>query len=105
MDDCGLTWLHVFPFSPRKGTPAAKMPQVAGPLIRERAARLRAAGEEATRRHLDAQVGRRHLVLMESATLGRTEQFAEVLFGTGQPLGALVEAEIAGRDGERLRAA
>ncbi|WP_210530114.1 tRNA (N(6)-L-threonylcarbamoyladenosine(37)-C(2))-methylthiotransferase MtaB [Rubellimicrobium arenae] len=105
IEDCGLTWLHVFPFSPRKGTPAAKMPQVAGPLIRERAARLRAAGEDATRRHLDAQVGRRHLVLMESATLGRTEQFAEVTFGTAQPVGAIVEAGIERREGERLRAA
>jgi len=105
IEDCGLTWLHVFPFSPRKGTPAAKMPPVAGPVIRERAARLRAAGEEAARRHLDAQVGRRHGVLMESATLGRTEQFAEVLFRTEQPVGAIVEAGIAGREGERLRAA
>ena len=105
IEDCGLTWLHVFPFSPRKGTPAAKMPPVAGPLIRERAARLRAAGEEAARRHLDAQVGRRHAVLMESAALGRTEQFAEVLFAADQPVGALVEARITGREGERLHAA
>jgi threonylcarbamoyladenosine tRNA methylthiotransferase MtaB len=81
------------------------MPQVPGPAIRERAARLRAAGEEAARRHLDAQIGRRHKLLMESATLGRTEQFAEVLFGAEQPVGAIVEAGIAGREGERLRAA
>jgi len=105
VEDCGLTWLHVFPFSPRKGTPAAKMPPVPGPLIRERAARLRAAGEEAARRHLDAQAGRRHKVLMESPAMGRTEQFAEVLFPADQPVGAIVEARIAGREGERLRAA
>ncbi|MBP1806160.1 tRNA (N(6)-L-threonylcarbamoyladenosine(37)-C(2))-methylthiotransferase MtaB [Rubellimicrobium aerolatum] len=104
VEDCGLTWLHVFPFSPRKGTPAAKMPAVPGPVIRERAARLRAAGEAATRRHLDAQVGRRHLVLMESATMGRTEQFAEVSFAEERPVGALVEAVIRGVDGGRLAA-
>jgi threonylcarbamoyladenosine tRNA methylthiotransferase MtaB len=94
VEDCGLTWLHVFPFSPRKGTPAAKMPPVPGPLIRERAARLRAAGEEAARRHLEAQVGRVHRVLMESPRLGRTEQFAEVAFDADRPVGAIVEATI-----------
>jgi threonylcarbamoyladenosine tRNA methylthiotransferase MtaB len=105
IEDCGLTWLHVFPFSPRKGTPASKMPQVPGPVIRERAARLRAVGEEAARRHLDAQIGRQHRVLMESATLGRTEQFAEVTFAAEQPVGGIVEVGIAGREGERLLAA
>jgi threonylcarbamoyladenosine tRNA methylthiotransferase MtaB len=104
VQDCGLTWLHVFPFSPRKGTPAAKMPAVPGPVIRERAARLRAAGEEAARRHLEAQVGRRHLVLMESATLGRTEQFAEVGFGEDRPVGAIVDATIQGVTSGRLAA-
>ncbi|TNC46983.1 tRNA (N(6)-L-threonylcarbamoyladenosine(37)-C(2))-methylthiotransferase MtaB [Rubellimicrobium rubrum] len=104
VQDCGLTWLHVFPFSPRKGTPAAKMPAVPGPVIRERAARLRMAGEEAARRHLDAQVGRRHPVLMESATLGRTEQFAEVVFGEDRPVGAIVDATIRGVAAGRLAA-
>jgi threonylcarbamoyladenosine tRNA methylthiotransferase MtaB len=94
IEDCGLTWLHVFPFSPRKGTPAAKMPPVPGPVIRERAARLRQAGEEAARNHLSAQVGRRHRVLLESPRMGRTEQFAEVAFGTDQPVGRIVEAAI-----------
>jgi threonylcarbamoyladenosine tRNA methylthiotransferase MtaB len=102
--DCGLTWLHVFPFSPRKGTPAAKMPQVPGPVVRERAARLRAAGEAAAGRHLRAQVGQRHRVLMESPTLGRTEQFAEVAFEAGQPVGAIVETAIRGVDSGRLLA-
>jgi threonylcarbamoyladenosine tRNA methylthiotransferase MtaB len=102
--DCGLTWLHVFPFSPRKGTPAAKMPQVPGPAVRERAARLRVAGEEAAGRHLGAQVGQRHRVLMESPTLGRTEQFAEVAFAAGQPVGAIVETAIRGVDSGRLLA-
>jgi threonylcarbamoyladenosine tRNA methylthiotransferase MtaB len=93
VEDCGLTWLHVFPFSPRIGTPAAKMPQVPGSVIRDRAARLRSAGEEMARRHLQAQVGRMHRVLLESPRLGRTEQFAEVTFGQEQRVGTIVEAQ------------
>jgi threonylcarbamoyladenosine tRNA methylthiotransferase MtaB len=104
VEECGLTWLHVFPFSPRKGTPAAKMPAVAGPLIRERAARLRAAGEKAARRHLEAQVGRTHKVLMESPRMGRTEQFAEVSFRQDQPVGVLVDATIRGITAGQLAA-
>ncbi len=104
VEDCGLTWLHVFPFSPRKGTPAAKMPPVAGPVIRERAARLRAAGAAARARHLAAQVGRTHAVLMEGERLGRTEQFAEVAFTEPHPVGQVVAAAIRDRDGKRLLA-
>ncbi|WP_209425603.1 tRNA (N(6)-L-threonylcarbamoyladenosine(37)-C(2))-methylthiotransferase MtaB [Pararhodobacter sp. SW119] len=104
VEDCGLTWLHVFPFSPRKGTPAARMPQVAGPAIRERAARLRAAGQAREAAHLAAQVGRRHAVLMESPLMGRTEHFAEVDFDQPQPVGQVVGATIRGTDGARLRA-
>ncbi|MCB1363404.1 MAG: tRNA (N(6)-L-threonylcarbamoyladenosine(37)-C(2))-methylthiotransferase MtaB [Rhodobacteraceae bacterium] len=100
--DCDLTWLHVFPYSPRPGTPAARMPQVGGAATRERAARLRAAGAEQVERHLAAQVGRRHRVLMESAHTGRTEQFAEVRFAAPQPRGRIVTATIAGTDGARL---
>ncbi len=62
VEACGLTFLHVFPFSPRQGTPAARMPQVSGAVIRDRAARLRAAGDKALARHLAAQVGQRHPV-------------------------------------------
>ncbi len=105
VEDCGLTFLHVFPFSPRKGTPAARMPQVAGPAIRERAARLRAAGDAALARHLAAQVGRQHCVLTEGPLTGRTEQFAEVRLGTPRAEGALVTVRIAGHDGARLLAA
>ena len=76
VEDCGLTWLHVFPFSPRKGTPAARMPQVNGAAIRDRAARLRAVGDAAVARHLGAQVGTTHPVLMENPRMGRTPQFA-----------------------------
>jgi threonylcarbamoyladenosine tRNA methylthiotransferase MtaB len=104
VQDCGLTFLHVFPFSPRKGTPAARMPQVRGPEIKDRAARLRLAGDAALQRHLAAQVGRRHRVLTEGPRLGRTEGFAEVTFGTDQPEGSILEVEISGQDGSRLLA-
>ncbi|MCA0271924.1 MAG: tRNA (N(6)-L-threonylcarbamoyladenosine(37)-C(2))-methylthiotransferase MtaB [Proteobacteria bacterium] len=102
--DCDLTFLHVFPFSPRKGTPAARMPQVRGPEIRERAARLRAEGDAALARHLMAQKGQSHRILTESPRMGRTEQFTEVAFATDQPEGAIVEARITGAAGERLLA-
>jgi threonylcarbamoyladenosine tRNA methylthiotransferase MtaB len=104
VEECHLTWLHVFPYSPRKGTPAARMPQVEGGLIRARAARLRDAGDSAVARHLAAQQGKRHLVLMESPVMGRTEQFAEVDFSREQPEGAIVEATITGFNGQRLTA-
>ncbi|EKE44189.1 MiaB-like tRNA modifying enzyme [Oceaniovalibus guishaninsula JLT2003] len=104
IDACGLTWLHVFPYSARQGTPAAKMPAIDGARIRDRAARLRAAGEAAASRHLEAQTGRVHSVLMESPTMGRTEHFAEVAFQVPQPVGRIVKARIAGRDGARLTA-
>ncbi len=104
VEDCGLTWLHVFPYSPRKGTPAARMPQVHGTAIRDRAARLRAAGQQAVARHLAGQQGRRAEVLMESPRMGRTPQFAEVAFATDQPVGAVVPALIEGSAGTRLTA-
>ena len=102
VEECGLTFLHVFPFSPRKGTPAARMPQVKGPLVKERAARLRAAGDAALERHLAGQVGVTHRVLMEGPRMGRTEQFTEVEFGSDQPEGQIVMARITGFSGERL---
>ncbi len=102
--ECGLTFLHVFPFSPRKGTPAARMPQVRGPEVKDRAARLRAVGEAALAVHLDAQVGVTHRVLMEGARMGRTEQFAEVDFSVDQPEGQIVTVPILGVAGNRLTA-
>ena len=102
VEECGLTWLHVFPYSKRKGTPAARMPQVHGAAIRERAARLREAGAQRVAAHLAGEVGARRAVLMEAARRGRTEGFAEVVFGADQAVGAVVEAEIAGVEGERL---
>ena len=102
--DCGLTFLHVFPYSARKGTPAARMPRVPGPAIKDRAARLRAVGRDALLVHLRAQVGARHVVLTEGPRLGRTGQFTEVSFDRDMPEGALVDVTIAGHDGARLTA-
>ena len=102
--DCGLTFLHVFPYSARRGTPAARMPQVPGRVRRERAARLRAAGEAALAAHLKAQVGRAHRILTEGPRTGRTEGFAEVVFGSDQPEGVIVEAVVRGVAGGRLAA-
>ena len=102
--DCGLTFLHVFPFSPRKGTPAARMPAVPGAVIRDRAARLRAAGDAALAAHLAAQHGRRVQVLTEGPRLGRTPQFTEVAFAEDRPEGTLLDVTITGDDGRRLTA-
>ena len=106
IDDCGLTFLHVFPYSARKGTPAAKMPPVRGPVIKARAAQLRAAGDGALQRHLAAQIGQTHSVLMESPRMGRTAQFTEVDFAEGQPEGQpegqIVTARIIGASTTRL---
>ncbi len=104
VEECGLTFLHVFPFSARSGTPAARMPRVPGPAIRERAARLRAAGDAALARHLDSQVGRQHRILTEGPRLGRTEQFTEVAFAEDRPEGAILTLRITGQDGTRLAA-
>ena len=102
--DCGLTWLHVFPYSPRKGTPAARMPQVPGAQIKERAARLRALGEELAQAHLAAQIGRPHTLLMESPRMGRTAQFTETLLDHDQITGTLVAVTPRGHDGQHLLA-
>ena len=101
VEDCGLTHLHVFPFSPRPGTPAAKMPQVETARVKARAQRLRAAGEAALRRHLDAQIGRRLRLLTERNGLARAEDFTPARL-PGPPPGQIVEALITGHDGERL---
>jgi threonylcarbamoyladenosine tRNA methylthiotransferase MtaB len=102
--DCDLTWLHVFPYSPRPGTPAAKMPAVNGKLIKERAAKLRAAGATQVNLHLAAQTGKTHKILMENARMGRTEQFTEVLFDRDQPESQIVQARITGFAGQQLTA-
>lgn len=101
--DCNLTWLHVFPYSLRNGTPAARMPQVNGRDIKSRAARLRAAGEEQVALHLRAQIGKNHNVLMERPNMGRTQQFAEVLFTEPQPEGKIIATEITSASATQLR--
>ena len=104
IDECGLTWLHVFPFSARKGTPAARMPQLDKATIKDRAARLRAAGDAAVSRFVRAQTGKRHPILMENPQMGRTPHFAEVTLATPQPVGQIITATITGHDGHRLLA-
>ena len=104
VEECDLTWLHVFPYSPRPGTPAARMPAVAGATIKDRAARLRNAGDAKVREHLAAQIGQTHQVLMESPRMGRTAQFAEVTFETDQPEGQIVTAMITDQSDNQLRA-
>ncbi|MEJ6477760.1 MAG: tRNA (N(6)-L-threonylcarbamoyladenosine(37)-C(2))-methylthiotransferase MtaB [Octadecabacter sp.] len=96
VDECALTWLHVFPYSARTGTPAARMPAVNGKDIKSRAARLRAAGDAQVQRHLAAQLGKTHHVLMENPTMGRTTQFTEVVFDTEQPESQIITARITG---------
>jgi threonylcarbamoyladenosine tRNA methylthiotransferase MtaB len=103
--DCGLTQLHVFPFSPRPGTPAARMPPVRGDVVRERARRLRERGEAALRRHLDSEVGAIRRVLIERGNSGRTEQFTPVRFTAPVEAGFIVDAAIAGHDGKAMIAA
>jgi threonylcarbamoyladenosine tRNA methylthiotransferase MtaB len=101
--DCNLTWLHVFPYSVRNGTPAARMPQVNGRDIKSRAARLRAAGEEQVALHLRAQIGKNHNVLMERPNMGRTQQFAEVLFTEPQPEGKIIATKITSASATQLQ--
>jgi len=105
VDECGLTHLHVFPFSPRPGTPAAKMPQVPREIAKERAARLRARGEAALRAHLAGEIGRTRMALAENAGTGRTEGFALVKFARPAETGSVVPVTIAGHDGVQLLAA
>jgi threonylcarbamoyladenosine tRNA methylthiotransferase MtaB len=105
VEECGLTHLHVFPFSPRPGTPAARMPQLARAIVKERAARLRGHGALALRRHLDAEIGATRRVLIESHAQGRTEQFTPVLLAAPAEPGSIVELKIAGHDSKQLLAA
>ena len=104
ISDCNLTWLHVFPYSARTGTPAARMPPVNGTIIKTRAAKLRAAGDVQVQSHLRAQIGKMHLVLMESPHMGRTEQFTEVRFDAAQPESEIISTTIFGVEDTALRA-
>jgi threonylcarbamoyladenosine tRNA methylthiotransferase MtaB len=101
VEECGLTFLHVFPYSPRPGTPAARMPQVAGGAIKDRARRLRLVGEAALRKRLASEVGVTREVLIESGTAGRTEHFLPVAI-SGETPGLVKSLAISGHDGARL---
>jgi threonylcarbamoyladenosine tRNA methylthiotransferase MtaB len=101
VEECDLTFLHVFPYSPRPGTPAARMPQVSGDEIRQRAKRLREIGEAALQRRLSSEIGATRQVLIESNKQGRTEHFVPVSI-RGETPGAVRTLTISGNDGARL---
>jgi threonylcarbamoyladenosine tRNA methylthiotransferase MtaB len=103
--ECGLTHLHVFPFSPRPGTPAARMPQVQSGVVKDRAARLRANGAEALARHLQNEIGSTRRVLTERGGIGRTEQFIAVRLNAAVDPGVMLDVDIAAHDGRQLIAA
>jgi len=102
VDDCALTYLHVFPFSPRPGTPAARMPQLERGTIKERAARLRARGARRLHGFLDSERGREREVLMETRERGRTPQFVPVALASPRQPGDIVTARLGARDGDGL---
>ena len=104
VDDCGLTFLHVFPYSAREGTPAARMPQVHGATIARRAGELRDKGVVALKTHLAGAKGRRIQVLMENCGHGRSADFTPVRLDAEESAGALVEAIVSGDDGAALLA-
>jgi threonylcarbamoyladenosine tRNA methylthiotransferase MtaB len=105
-DDCGLTFLHVFPYSPRKGTPAARMPPIDRATVKERARRLRERGETMLRRHFAGAIGRRRRVLAEGIGMGgHSEHFARVTLARPAPRGSIIDVTISGHDGRRLLAA
>jgi threonylcarbamoyladenosine tRNA methylthiotransferase MtaB len=102
VEDCGLAYLHVFPFSARAKTPAARMPQMPMEIRRERAARLRARGEAARDAYLARFVGRTVRAIMETPTLGRSEEFAPVEFAVPQEIGSIIETPVARLQGGQL---
>jgi threonylcarbamoyladenosine tRNA methylthiotransferase MtaB len=105
VDACALTHLHVFPFSARPGTPAARMPQVPGTAVKERASRLREKGRAALERHLATQVGSTRRVLTVSSQGGHTEQFTPVRLASPAATGMILDLAITGHDGRQLLAA
>jgi threonylcarbamoyladenosine tRNA methylthiotransferase MtaB len=104
VEEAGLAFLHVFPYSARPGTPAARMPPVKGDVVKARAARLRAAGDAALARHLDRQVGRTLAGLVERTGLARAEDFTEIAFEGQAPIGGVVDLTASGHDGKRVTA-
>jgi threonylcarbamoyladenosine tRNA methylthiotransferase MtaB len=105
IEECGLIHLHVFPFSPRPGTAAARMPAVAREVVKERARRLRQKGDEALRRRLEGEIGHVRSILAETAQHGRTEHFIDATLARPVVPGTLVDVRVTGHDGGRLQAA
>jgi threonylcarbamoyladenosine tRNA methylthiotransferase MtaB len=105
IDECGLTQLHVFPFSARPGTSAARMPQIDRAIVKERARLLREKGDAALRRHLDREIGARRRVLAEAHGLARTEQFTPVRLPAVLTPGSILDLTMMGHDGRQLLAA
>jgi len=101
VEECDLTFLHVFPYSSRPGTPAARMPQVSGEQVKQRARRLRTTGEAALQRRLTSEIGATRRVLIESTRQGRTEHFIPVAI-SGEAPGEVLTLKMAGHDGARL---
>ena len=102
VEECDLAWLHVFPYSARRGTPAARMPQVPGDVRKARAARLREAGERAAARFMDRLVGATATVLVERDGAGYSEHYAPVRLTAPAAEGALAEVRLARRHGATL---
>ena len=102
VEECDLTFLHVFPYSPRPGTPAAKMPQVEKSVIKERAARLREAGERQLKRFLNLNINKQRQIIVEQSNIGRTEHFAAVKLETDLPVGSLARVTVTGVEGDKL---
>ena len=104
VDDCGLTYLHVFPFSPRHETPAARMPQVDKGVIKERAQRLRVKGQDRLAQFLNSSIGATQRVLVETPNSGRNEQFATVRFSQNLTPGAIVKVQVTAANSSYLEA-
>jgi threonylcarbamoyladenosine tRNA methylthiotransferase MtaB len=102
VEEAGLSFLHVFPYSARPGTPAARMPPVKGPVIKDRARRLREAGDAALQRHLERQVGRVLNGLVERDGFARADDFTEIAFTGVAPMGEIVRMRIIGVEGARV---
>jgi threonylcarbamoyladenosine tRNA methylthiotransferase MtaB len=105
VDACGLTYLHVFPFSPRPGTPAARMPQLPRNIVKDRARRLREHGALVLAQHLDGEIGATRRILTESSKMGRTEQFTPVRLAAPAEAGTILDLKMAAHDGRQLLAA
>lgn len=103
VEECGLTWLHVFPYSARPGTPAARMPQVDGTAIKDRARALREVGDAHVNAYLSSRIGKRERILMETETRGRTEGFAELELSAPRAIGSIADIMVESRQDNMLK--